>query len=272
MSTDKGCNLLISLGFDGRILLWKLNSEGKTDLVLLQIFSVFVQDLPKGLAVPASASRKKTQEEVVSEVGISCSAINYKDSSFVVGCVGGAIFLCSFDVTSSIPCQDRRSLLSGKTRIKTSSSPIKMTYTPHRSNLQSLDFSLHDRSIFLSCDAEGELRVYNVLESRPISVLHLNSGVTTCFWSMVKNGLIYCLKSSGSLVTLKFFEEDDLFDEKSRSHAHSEGRLTLSCPIMTLQCNAIYHLLSNKKNMPSNHEQVAVVTSSGDLNIYDMSD
>ena len=299
---EKG-NLLISLGFDGKILLWKLQSSSQQtttsgdivrqttyNLILVQIFAVFIQDLPKNLT-PVSASSSstrrrsissgsRTNDEVSSEVGISCSALNPEDNkSFIVGCIGGAIFLCSLD-TSKVITTDKKPITLLKNK---SSSPIKVTYAAHRSNVQGLDFSVHSRGkVFISCDSQGEVRVYNVLETRPVSVIHVEEGLNCCLWSRVRESFIYCLRSDRHLISLSFFADEEDADQPgqdaktckkkdTKSSTHSEGRLRISSSFLTsLPSHDVQKLFLHHKTKPSSGEEIALVSTASDTTLYEI--
>lgn len=178
-----------------------------------------------------SSSSSKTESSSPSELGIISSSFSREDPySFLVGCVGGSLFLCSLDTTQSVQNNTDNSLLRSynalEETVKSISfySPIRVSYVPHRNNVNCLEFCSTSRNLFLSGSIDGEVRVYNLLDIKPLAVLHVESGLRSVSWSMDahetrhssslnKGGtdgssefetFLYCLSQNGLLASFRF--------------------------------------------------------------------
>lgn len=183
-------SVLVSLGSDGRIFLWKSNLLDANDLTPFKAFSVSTRDL--GRSFPSQSEK----DSLRSEVGIADASFSFENENlFVIGCFGGAVMLCSLnkakDLGPSLAPQDATDL--------NLATPVQMAYIPHRSTISSVDFSSADRNLFLSASEDGELRVYNALDSKPVALMHLElDRSSVCFWSR-ERCLIHCLTSGGTM-------------------------------------------------------------------------
>lgn len=182
-----------------------------------------------------SSSSSKTESSSASELGIISSSFSREDPyNFLVGCVGGSLFLCSLDTTSSGHNSTQNATFvqsspsfhaleeTGRRNISFTS-PVRISYVSHRNNVNSVEFCSTSRTLFLSGSIDGEVRVYNLLDIKPLAVLHVECGLRSVSWSsqahetrhsscsVTKEGrssefetFLYCLLQNGILASFRF--------------------------------------------------------------------
>lgn len=257
---------LVSLGLDGKIFVWLMDGssfeeggEDTKDLILSQAFVILIESvglranvvreaqqqrkgsrsyLPSSPSISSerrasvtkgaiSSSSSKTESSSASELGIIASSFSREDPyNFLVGCVGGSLYLCSLDTQSGQNNAATASLRSYNALQETGksilfNSPIRVSYVPHRNNVNSVEFSPTSRNLFLSASIDGEVRVYNLLDIKPLSVLHVESGLRSVSWPMKGHEtrhsssaakdepsefetFLYCLLQNGLLASFRF--------------------------------------------------------------------
>lgn len=192
---------LVSMGLDGRIFIWTVNVADVHDFTPSKAYIISIEDLPKSLNTTQSVRREKESSRS-SEVGITDASFTCENESlFAAGCVGGALFLCSLDQSMdsgslSVSMNDKEFL-----------NPVRMAYVPHRSSINSVQFSSKHNNLFLSSSVDGEIRVYESLDARPVALMHFECDKRSkSFWSQ-ERGLIYCLTASGSIRSIRLSHE-----------------------------------------------------------------
>lgn len=179
----------------------------------------------------SSSSSKTSESSSPSELGVISSSFSREDPyNFLVGCVGGFLFLCSLDTAQSVQNNTDTSLRSYNAleeRVKSISyyCPIRVSYVSHRNNVNSVEFCSTSRNLFLSGSIDGEVRVYNLLDIKPLAVLHVESGLRSVSWSVDAHEtrlssssvtevgtdgssefetFLYCLSQNGLLASFRF--------------------------------------------------------------------
>lgn len=167
------------MGSDGRIFQWQLNLTEKSEfLVPFRAFAVSTTDLGR------SSHTTKTR----SEVGIAAASFSYdQEKQFVIGCLGGSVLLCRLDPD----------LQSSGTQDLSFGSPVQMAYAPHRSSVTSVQFCRKDRNLFFSASDDGEIRVFNSLDSKPVALLHVQCERSTAFFWSNQRMVIFFVASGG---------------------------------------------------------------------------
>lgn len=187
-------NLVVTFSQDGFIIRWQFDYKS-SQLTIIDISSIYLIDLPKSLAI-------KNDSPNPIEVCLSSFTFEPEDeTNFIVGCEGGAIFLCSLSGSTRINGRTfkARSNNSKLAAIK-EKNPIIMSYAPHRARVNCLDFGKNLRNLFLSTGLDQELRIWNLLQNKPLNVLHCDTNliVERWLWGSAKivgieeNGLICC--------------------------------------------------------------------------------
>ncbi|KAI1292206.1 Dynein axonemal intermediate chain 2 [Halotydeus destructor] len=185
---DQGHDQLVSMGLDGRIYLWKMNNENKSQLQAVKVFVITVQNMPRTLGIKSSAN-------LDSLVGITSASFSSEDpAAFIVGCHGGAIFQCSLLSTTPAPVHSSRELSVVDHQLF---SPLVNTFAPHRGHIISVEFSPLLRNVFLSSAADGELRIYSLLNTKPLVLIHCPTGLSRAAWSTVRQSAVYVLQADG---------------------------------------------------------------------------
>ena len=155
--------VLVSLGMDGKVLVWPWHKGGT-------------------MAAPIQSAalmhpQPKTHTRIV--WGGTCLAVGGGEDAFVAGTEGGAVFRCRLDPASAAtptaaPGAPTRPLPS----------PIKSAFAPHVGPATSVAFSPFHRSLFMSCGSDATLRVFDLLNHKPLAELAPTpSPLFACAWS-----------------------------------------------------------------------------------------
>jgi WD40 repeat protein len=234
--------LLISCGLDGKIFCWKVQENTKS-LVMQNAFSILAQDMPKSIPIRGNRSE--------AEVGIVSMSFNYEDSSiFIVGCHGGAIFQCSLNSVKPALSQSY-TLMSNKRAIEFKS-PIVVSYAAHRGHVNALHFSPFSRNYFFSCSVDSELRIYNILQTIPIVVIHTEVPLISAKWSPTRPNIA-------------------AVGEDGRVYIYSINDTKVSKPSFTFSIGDIISAKTLIYNEIESNEQIAISASNGEIQIWDLS-
>ena len=178
--------------------------EQPESLVLLKAFVIRTQDLPKSLGIRISSS---------AEVGIVSASFSSEDPfNFIIGCHGGAVFMCSLDSPSS---KDEEVPLDESLAGVKPASPIRVSYAPHRTHLASVQFCPALRNIFLSASCDGEVRIHSMLDVKPLAVVHCQADLISASWSPSSRSSesgdshFYCLLKNGLLGRFNFTPKEE---------------------------------------------------------------
>ncbi|PVD30466.1 hypothetical protein C0Q70_09732 [Pomacea canaliculata] len=177
---------IISIGGDGKILIWKVDQK-KRKLRLIDGFVVMAQSLPPSMKVRGVRGDK--------EISLTSIVFSHEDSdTFLVGSESGCIFKCNIHakgnpagshVASSVPLR----------------SPVTFTYHPHHGPVQSVDCSHYNRHAFLTSSMDQCLRVYNMLQAHPVLIIEPGEGyLFSCAWSPASPTLLATTTESGYLL------------------------------------------------------------------------
>lgn len=60
------------------------------------------------------------------------------------------------------------------------------------------------RNVFLSSAADGELRVYTLHNTKPLTVIHSSVAIIMAAWSVTRDSCMYVLQEDGLLVVYNF--------------------------------------------------------------------
>uniref|UniRef100_UPI00358FF9B6 cytoplasmic dynein 2 intermediate chain 2 n=1 Tax=Myxine glutinosa TaxID=7769 RepID=UPI00358FF9B6 len=174
--------LLITAGTDGRVLLWRFTTRGlelQRGLVLLR------RDLP-------GAKSSKIRGDL--PVGITALSFFAEDPTmFVAGTEGGHVLKCSLKGGPPVlaPGLPSSVLLRG---------PALLAYDPLCGPVYAAHCSPFHRNIALCAGADPDLRVYSLLQPRPLRRLPCPSYVFSAAWSPVRPLLCAAATAQGDLV------------------------------------------------------------------------
>lgn len=247
----KNESLLISLGLDGRILVWNVSSVDLNDMIPTKAFAVSTQDLGKSLSLPTHSDKNGLR----SEVGIAAASFSFEnDMLFAIGCCGGSVLLCSLHHKQEADLILRSTNELHENKFDT---PVQMAYIPHRSTICCMDFSPAGRNLFVSASVDGEVRVYNALDSKPVALMHLEFGPTSaCFWSQERL-VIYCLASGGAIRSMALTPD---------APSHHSTRLCFTSNPFQDQEEEVSNLWLN--HWQRGDEQLCLLSSRGELSIW----
>lgn len=234
---------LVSLGYDGRILVWKYDVP-KRSLVALKQYSILTSDLPKTICKDPMGKSK---------VGISAAAIVSRGASsckLAIGCWGGGVLL------SSLEWKEQEGNSSGKGVLEVTESPVVFNYAPHRSNITSVNVWRENPLFFITSSSDGELRVHHVNQSKPIAVYHCESNVLYASWSLC-HPFVYCLLEDSPTVTVINFNANE---EEENRLINRQSDLT----IRNQSENVTKFWLNSHKGR---QEEMALAWSSGDIKV-----
>lgn len=198
----------------------------KNELIPIDGFIMLSDQLPRNFHI------KSTREN--SEVGILSLSINHEDQSiFIMGTEGGGIIQGSFNALAPAS-------YSGFTSVALKN-PITMCFERHKGHITSVQFSRFSRNIFLSSGSDGELRIYTLLQPKPVlTLLDPNSGINAAEWSLERPMVLSCICSDGQvhmwdlMENLKSPKETVHLDSKyisgmSLKHNHESKNLLATC-------------------------------------------
>ncbi|RWS13203.1 WD repeat-containing protein 34-like protein [Dinothrombium tinctorium] len=228
---------IISAALDGKIIVWKV-IEAKKEIAAVSIFVILISDLPRALGIKSSVNRE-------AEVGIVSLSLNSEDEDiFVVGCQGGALFQCSLSKTSPARINSKES--------ETLQSCIVLSYFPHRANVTNVHFKQDSRNLFLSCAFDNELRIYSLLESKPIAVFHCEPNLISTKWMPI--GTIIASTSENGLISVYNFNEN----KKQIKALH------------TFSLEANHKAVMISENYFESNAEIIVTTSAEEVRVIDL--
>ncbi|EDO43231.1 predicted protein [Nematostella vectensis] len=163
---------ILSASGDGKVLLWQVPPIESQDLRLVGGYI-----LQTG-AVPRSLRTSKAKGDM--EMGVTTLSFSHEDKTlFVLGSEAGGIFKCSVNsrgppvgnVTSSVPL----------------GSPVTFAFAPHVGPVFSVNCSPYHRNLFLTCGTDGTIRLYTMLQAKPLLSLEPAAGYLFAIrWSPVR--------------------------------------------------------------------------------------
>lgn len=166
--------LLLSLGNDGKVLVWELVS-GRKELKVVRGLRLLTESVPRSIRI----SKAKGDAEIGGEcrslntlwvalltleqpaLGLSgtCLSFSCEDKNlFVVGSENGGIYKCSLK-TSTPPSLDFQTTVEADLQ-----SPIKFSFRPHYGPVYDISCSPFHRNLFLSCATDTTTRMYSLLD------------------------------------------------------------------------------------------------------------
>ena len=175
---------LISVGTDGKILIWCYN-DLKKSLVITKKFILRCEDIPRKF-------RHSVSSKVNLEIGITCLSFSHKNTNALyVGTENGNVLKCSTD-----------SKLKGKIDVKGTSYnvPFIQAYKGHIGSVSAIEACPHKENIFLTCGSDKLMHIYSVQQQVPLMVIEScsryfltaewSSFSTTVFFGSTKEGLV----------------------------------------------------------------------------------
>lgn len=183
--------LLLSLGNDGKILVWKHTPE-KRELQLMKGSRLLSGSIPRSLRVGRSKGDI--------EMGGTCLSFSHEDKTvLVVGSENGGLLKCSLPTPAEV---------NENTTEADFKSPIEFAFRPHHGPVYSVSCSSFHRNLFLSCGTDSTARLYSMIDSAPLLLVEPSAGyLFSVCWSPTRplvfamgtgdgHVLIYDLKGS----------------------------------------------------------------------------
>lgn len=143
---------ILSISGDGKVLIWQM-TPGSRDLKLVSGFILQTDSVPRSMRLSKARGD--------AEMGVTSMSFSHEDRTlFVLGSEAGGVFKCSMtsrgppltNVHSSVPLR----------------SPVTFAFSPHFGPVFSVDCSPYHRNLFLTCGTDATVRLYSMLQSKPL--------------------------------------------------------------------------------------------------------
>ncbi|KAJ9599617.1 hypothetical protein L9F63_009934 [Diploptera punctata] len=191
--------LLVSIGLDGRILIWKV--EPRSESFQLNDSFIITLERIKHLSLDMFLRSPVGVGSTGMEVGIKCFSFSSVDpTSFVLGVDGGIILACSTFAAKAAPVDADVPLKD----------PVLKVFDRHQGAVTCVRCSPHKEDKFVSCGTDNEIRIYLMKESSPIQVVHIEEGLVSMEWSLAYSSIVAIWGNDKE--TVEFF---DLLNRKT---------------------------------------------------------
>jgi WD40 repeat protein len=175
---------LVSVSGDGRILMWQLLPR-QQPLKLIDGFVLLTESLPRQLRSKAGANQ---------QMGVTCLSFSRDDETlFLIGSESGGIFRCSTLAKGTAASKDIECSIQLR-------SPVSFSFAAHQGPVHGVECSPFHRNLFVSCSTDTSVRIYSVLQNRPIVTLEPNAGYLQAVnWSPVRPMVLAVAAATGQL-------------------------------------------------------------------------
>ena len=206
---------LVSVGCDGRILLWEFNQLRK-ELKIMKKFLLQSDNIPRSLRLGMTRSDIK--------LGIMCVSISsHKKDVLFIGTENGAVLMCLTE-SPTRPSNSDADFLS----------PPIQAFEGHLGTVNAIDASPHFEDIFLTCGSDMSVHIYNTHQVKPLIILEpVSEYIFSTQWSRSRPTVFFV--ATGHIL---------VFDLSSNgispvSQINTADKKKLS--IHSLACNAYQH-------------------------------
>ncbi|XP_015765490.1 PREDICTED: WD repeat-containing protein 34-like [Acropora digitifera] len=151
---------VISISGDGKVLVWQM-SPGSRDLKLVSGFILQTDSVPRSMRLSKARGD--------AEIGVTSMSFSHEDRSlFILGSEAGGVFKCSITARAP-PLTNTRSSVPLR-------SPVTFAFSPHFGPVFSVDCSPHHRNLVLTCGTDASIRLYSMLQSKPLFSVEPGAG------------------------------------------------------------------------------------------------
>lgn len=186
-SSSKGTKYqILSISGDGKVLVWQM-TPGSRDLKLVGGFILQTDSVPRSMRLSKARGD--------AEMGVTSMSFSHEDRTlFVLGSEAGGVFKCSMtsrgppvtNVQSSVPLR----------------SPVTFAFFPHFGPVFSVDCSPYHRNLFLTCGTDASVRLYSMLQSKPLFSVEPGAGyLFRVRWSPSRPLVFSVVTADGRLLT-----------------------------------------------------------------------
>ncbi|KAJ8329771.1 WD repeat-containing protein 34 [Batrachochytrium dendrobatidis] len=183
-STKHGQFDLMSVGNDGKILIWDLDNKLSKPKAISQIM----------LSNISSRIRQTTvKSRLDSPVGItSISVSTHNTQDYLIGTESGHVLKCTLaNVTQILPKQEVKGSLPNV---------VSLAYMSHVGPVQSISQSAFHRNVFITCGSDGTIRLYNQLQPKPIMAWEPSEQpICSAQWSPFRSAVFACTTQEGNI-------------------------------------------------------------------------
>eukprot|EP00731_Ephydatia_muelleri_P020500 Em0013g227a len=182
---QKQRHLLLSLGNDGKVLLWKWVAA---ELQLVNGFRLLTESVPRSLRV----SKAKGDDPM----GGTCLSFSHEDSNlFVVGTEGGGLFKCSLHTSTA-------TLVDTNTVEANLRSPINFSFRPRHGPTYCVNCSPFHRNLFLACGTDAAVGLYSMLDASPLLSVEPGQGYLFAVSWSTSRPLVFAVGTADGQVLL----------------------------------------------------------------------
>eukprot|EP01116_Phalansterium_solitarium_P014006 TRINITY_DN31494_c0_g1_i1.p1 TRINITY_DN31494_c0_g1~~TRINITY_DN31494_c0_g1_i1.p1 ORF type:complete len:553 (-),score=150.15 TRINITY_DN31494_c0_g1_i1:65-1723(-) len=224
--SERRLSRLVTIGSDGRVLLWTLQQRLDTTW-RLTLTQAYVLSL-----------RAKSVGDMSAATGGTALSFNVDDvAAFVTGTEGGRLYKCALQGLERLREADRAEQ-AGLTNAPPPAklpieNPVQFTFESHAAPVHSVSSSPFHRNLFLSCSADTSIRLYHALKPKSLLSLVPSASYLYCVtWSPIRPLVFAACSGDGRIFFYDF--------AKSKSK-----------PVVTLEANtrkvAVQHIRFNQK-------------------------
>ncbi|XP_068709025.1 cytoplasmic dynein 2 intermediate chain 2-like [Montipora foliosa] len=151
---------VLSISGDGKVLIWQM-STGSHDLKLVSGYILQTESVPRSIRLSKARGD--------AEIGVTSLSFSHEDRSlFILGSEAGGVFKCSM-TSRGPPLTNTHSSVPLR-------SPVTFAFSPHFGPVFSVDCSPYHRNIFLTCGTDASVRLYSMLQSKPLFSVEPGAG------------------------------------------------------------------------------------------------
>ncbi|KAI8926392.1 WD40-repeat-containing domain protein [Entophlyctis helioformis] len=186
-SDRRGKYDLVSVGNDGKILFWDLANDLVSPKAVTQILYA---NIPRSLK-PTTATTLKF-DVPVGATSVAFSKLSPHD--FFLGTEAGHVFKCTSQHAAQIAPKQRE-------QGSKAPSPIQFAYASHVGPVQTIAHSPFHRNLFLTCGTDGNVRLYNQLQPKPLLTWEPSSqALCSVDWSPSRPPVFACTTIEGNIL------------------------------------------------------------------------
>ncbi|KAI8999527.1 WD40-repeat-containing domain protein [Gaertneriomyces semiglobifer] len=174
---------IMSVGNDGKILWWDLNNKLEAPIRGSQLHA---SGIPRHLRLGGTK-----QDFVLGATGFTLSKEN--PTQYTIVTEGGYVAKC----TTTLAIDGASVRLDEKGRPQYPN-PIQNAYQPHVGPVNSVAYSPFHRNLLLTAGSDGEIRLYNILQTKHLSTWEPSGKTIYCVdWSPVRATVFACASGDG---------------------------------------------------------------------------
>jgi WD40 repeat protein len=171
---------LVSVGSDGKILVWDLSNNLSHPI---RMSLIGTKSIPRLLKIQLGTAA----------LGIKCiSWPKFHSSDYILGTETGYVLRCNSQAAVNIKAD--------MTTPTSLSNVVTFSYAPHVGPVECISFSPFHRNLFLTCSNDGTVHLYHILSYSPILTWEpCNSVIVSVQWSFERPAVFTCFGDNGTV-------------------------------------------------------------------------